>query len=95
MPSQPVPLQELAVAVQDAVKRVLGQHGAVTTDKLWVGFVAPENLANQETASKLAAELGKEAGVHAQGSVAQLSASPSAQPATRPGHIIGLVFSKQ
>jgi hypothetical protein len=92
-----VPLTQLAVAVQDAVKRVLAQHGAVPIDQLWVGFVAPDKIANQENANKLAAFIGKEAGVQAQGSIAQVTAGPqqAQAPAARPGHIIGLVFSSK
>ncbi len=88
----PVPLHELSAAVQDAVQRVLAQHGAVPIDKLWVGFVAPENLATRANADKLAAMLGKEGGVTGQGSVAQFTAAEGALP-TKPGHIIGLVYS--
>jgi hypothetical protein len=98
MPNPPVPIKELSVAVQNAVQRVLAQHGAVSVDKLWVGFVAPDNLATPDIANKVASELGKEAGVHVQASVAQLSAAAAEKPgaheaAARPGHIIGLVFS--
>ncbi|HVO98863.1 MAG TPA: hypothetical protein VMT15_12385 [Bryobacteraceae bacterium] len=92
-----VPLNELAVAVQSAVEQVLGKHGAVPIDKLWVGFVAPENIATQENATKIAAQIGKEAGVTAHASVGQLGA-PKAAGAVQtealrlPGHIIGLVY---
>ena len=61
-----VPLNELAVAVQNAVQQVLGKHGAVPIEKLWVGFVASETIANpQEVAGKLATTLGREGGVQA------------------------------
>jgi hypothetical protein len=102
MPNAPVPIKELASAVQNAVQQVLAQHGAVPVEKLWVGFVAPENLATHDNASKVAAQLGKEAGVNVQASVAQLTAASGAEKpaaheaqatAPRPGHIIGLVFS--
>jgi hypothetical protein len=95
MANPTVPINELASAVQNAVQQVLAQHGAVPVEKLWVGFVAPESIATQDNASKVAALLGKEAGVHVQGSVGQLSAAPAAAgaAAVRPGHIIGLVFS--
>ena len=93
-----VPLNELAVAVESAVQQVLGKHGAVPIDKLWFGFVAPENLANIEVAGKVANELGKEAGVHAQASVAQLALAPTQEAArelVKPGHIIGLVYARR
>jgi hypothetical protein len=92
---QSVPLNQLAAAVQDAVQRVLAQHGAVPIDQLWVGFVAPDRVANLESANKVAAELGKEAGVHVQGSIAQVGAAAPQEKGTaaKPGHIIGLVFS--
>jgi hypothetical protein len=101
MSHSPIPLNELAVAVQNAVEQVLGKHGAVPIDKLWVGFVAPDAIANEEVAGKLAARLGKEAGVHVQASVAQPIATVGA--AERSGEvkahlqkqtrIIGLMYS--
>jgi hypothetical protein len=82
--------------VESAVQQVLGKHGAVPIDKLWFGFVAPENLANLEAAGKVATLIGEEAGVRVQASVAQLAA-PAPQEAkaelVKPGHIIGLVFA--
>jgi hypothetical protein len=98
MPSTHVPLNELAVAVQNAVQQTLAKHGAVSIDKLWVGFVAPENLATQENAAALANVIAKEAGVSAQPSVAQLASAAAGEQAhaatlPKPGHIIGLVFS--
>lgn len=94
-----VPLNELAAAVQSAVEQVLAKHGAVSIDKLWVGFVAPENIATQENANKIAAEIGREAGVTAQGSVGQLSAGAQGGAQTEklklPGHIIGLVYQSK
>jgi hypothetical protein len=93
-------LNELAAAVQSAVEQVLGKHGAVPIDKIWVGFVAPDNLATAEIASKIANTIGREGGVTAQGSVATLSAQVGA-PADKeahklpplPGHITGLIYS--
>ena len=63
-----VPLNEVAVAVQNAVQQVLGKHGTGPIEKLWVGFVASENIGNpnpQDVAGKLAATLGREGGVQA------------------------------
>ena len=91
-----VPLTELAAAVENAVQQVLGKHGAVPIDKLWVGFVAPEEIANLEAAAKVATQLGREAGVNVQASVAQVagaSAEERKAQLARPGHIIGLVYS--
>ncbi|HWY53736.1 MAG TPA: hypothetical protein VNZ03_04695 [Terriglobales bacterium] len=97
-----IPLNELAVAVQSAVEQVLGKHGAVPIEKLWVGFVAPDALANEEAAGKLAARLGKEGGVHGQPSVAQQVVSvgasgPAAEEVTpqlqKQIRIIGLMYS--
>ena len=98
MSSPHVPLNELAVAVQNAVEQVLAKHGAVSVDKLWVGFVAPDNIATQENAAILAAQIGREAGVQAQASVAQQLAAPAGSAAheahaVKPGHIIGLVYA--
>ena len=92
-----VPLNELAVAVQSAVEQVLGKHNAVGIDKLWVGFVAPDTIATQENANKIAAHIGKEAGVTAVASMGQLGGPAAAggihtEALKRPGHIIGLVF---
>lgn len=95
MPGAHVPLNEVAVEIQNAVERILGKHGAVPVDKLWVGFVAPENVATQENANKLAAEIGKEAGIKGEGGIAQLGAGPAQEhaKAIKPVHIIGLVFN--
>src|ERR1700726_2501286 len=102
MSHHPIPLNELAVAIQNAVEQVLGKQGGVPIEKLWVGFVAPDAIANEEVAGKLAARLGKEAGVHAQPSVAQQiaavgagqrgaeDAKPQLQKQIR---IIGLMYS--
>ena len=98
MPQHSVPLKELAVAVESAVQQVLGKHGAVPIDKLWVGFVAPENIANPDVAGKVATQLGKEAGVHVQASVGQLAVAGAQEAKAelgRPGHIIGLVFQSK
>ena len=99
--SHHVPLNELAAAVQSAVEQVLGKHGAVPIDKLWVGFVAPDTIANEANATKIAAALGKQAGVQTQAAVAQevIAAHAGGQHAAtaaliqKPGHIIGLVFN--
>ena len=73
MPPPSLHLNQLAAAVQNAVEQTLAKHGAVPIDKLWIGFVAPENLATLENANKIAHTLGREGGVAAQGSVATLS----------------------
>ena len=94
MATSRVPLNELAVAVQNAVQQALAKHGAVPIDQLWVGFVAPEQIANAESAAAVAGLLGKEAGVHAQASVGQLGAAAvgQAKAAVVPHRIIGLIF---
>jgi hypothetical protein len=93
-----VPLQALTVAVQNAVKQVLAKHGAVDVGHLWVGFVAPDTIATQENAIKLAQELGRTeaGGATVQASVAQLAAGPGGAdklPIPPKGHIIGLIYS--
>ena len=98
MPPPTVPLKELTTAVQSAVQQVLAKHGAVDVAHLWVGFVAPDAIANQESALQVAQLLGKEAGVAVQPSVAQLSAAAPAAageklPIPPKGHIIGLIYS--
>jgi hypothetical protein len=97
MAPQTVPLQALTVAVQNAVKQVLAQHGAVDVGHLWVGFVAPDTIATQQNALLLAQELGRTegGGVTVQASVAQLAAGAGADklPVPPKGHIIGLIYS--
>lgn len=89
-----VPLNELAAAVQNAVQQTLAKHGAVPIDQIWVGFVAPENIATLESAHTVSNVLAKEAGVRAQPSVAQLggAATGAAQAHVVPHRIIGLIF---
>lgn len=100
MSTPPIQLENLAVAVQNAVQQVLAQHGAVSVDKIWVGFVAPENLATIQNANNVAAVLGKEGGVQAVGSVGQLSAAGAAGTQGAgiikpPGHIMGIVYASK
>jgi hypothetical protein len=93
-----VPLNEVAVAVQNAVQQILGKHGVGPIEKLWVGFVANETLANpQEVAGKLATSLGREGGVQATASIGELEQTAGAAAATTTPippriKIIGLVF---
>ena len=99
MPTHPVPINELSVAVQKAVEQALAKHGAVPVNKLWFGFVAPEKLANREVASEVTAQINKEAGIQAQAFVGQEISASSEHTATKPhavqgpGHIIGLVYA--
>jgi hypothetical protein len=98
MAPQTVPLQALTVAVQNAVKQVLAQHGAVDVGHLWVGFVAPDTIATQENALKVAQALGRTeaGGANVQASVAQLSAGVGTEKGVippKPGHIIGLIYA--
>jgi len=94
----PVPVSELTEAVQSAVQQVLAKHGAVPIDQLWVGFVAPENIASQANANAMAAHFGKEARAAVQGSVAQVvPPAPAAggvqtEALARPPRIIGIIF---
>jgi hypothetical protein len=67
--SKHVPLGELQVAVQNAVEQALGKKGAVPIDKLWVGFVAPDNIATQELANEVAVKLGGPGTVGSVGSI--------------------------
>lgn len=96
MPSPPIKLDELALAVQNAVQQTLAKHGAVPIDHLWVGFVAPDAIANLENATKVATTLAHAtAAAGAAGSVAQLSAAGAAaeKAPLKPGHIIGLIYA--
>ena len=93
MPKQ-VPLGELEAAVQSAVEQVLGKQGAVPIDKLWVGFVAPENIATQQLANEVAAKIG---GPGAVGSVGAISAAAGgAKTGVVPNlHICGYIHQPQ
>ena len=98
MSTPPIQLENLAVAVQNAVQQVLAQHGAVSVDKIWVGFVAPENLATIQNANNVATVLAKDGGVQAVGSVGQLSAGAGGAQAgiiKPPGHIMGIVYASK
>lgn len=93
-----IPLNEVAVAVENAVQQALAKHGAVSIDKIWVGFVAPDTIATEANATLVANELSRATGVTGQPSVAQLGAAAgqqeqhAAHTVTKPGHIIGIVF---
>jgi hypothetical protein len=95
-PHVPVPLNELAAAVENAVQQTLAKHGAVPIEKLWVGFVAPDAVATAESAQAVAHALTRGTGVKAEPSVAQLSAQAATGVEARavpPHRIIGLVFA--
>src|ERR1700751_3663869 len=94
MSAHRVPLNELAAAVQSAVEQTLAKHGAVSIDKLWVGFVAPDRIATPESAQQVANLLAKEAGIKAQPSVGQRggAAGGAAQAQVVPHRIIGLIY---
>jgi len=100
MPNPTIRLDELAAAVQNAVEQTLAKHGAVPVEHLWIGFVAPENIATLHNAQAVAAPLAKEtAAAGATGSVAQISAggvgAAAAAVPGRPGHIIGIIYNPQ
>ncbi len=94
MPGHSIPLNELNAAVQNAVQQALGKHGAVPIDQLWVGFVAPEAIANEETAAKIATELSKGAAGKVQPSVQVMAPAQDAKAGAQlvPHRIIGLIF---
>lgn len=83
-----IPVGELEVAVQSAVEQVLGKEGAVPIDKLWVGFVAPENVATQQLANGVAAKIGGAGAVGSVGSAGRdLRIVGMVVPGTKkPGH---------
>ena len=89
-----VNLNDLAAAVQSAVQQTLAKHGAVPVGQLWVGFVAPEAIANTASAQAVANVLAKEGGVRAQPSVGQLgsAAAGGAEAHILPHRIIGLIY---
>lgn len=89
-----IPLGELATAVQNAVEQALSKYGKVPVDKLWVGFVAPDNIATPESAQQVATVLSREGGIKAEPSVGQLSVAVAgaAQERVLPRRIIGLIY---
>ncbi len=90
-----IPLNEIAVAVQNAVQQTLAKHGDVPIDQLWVGFVAPDKIATAESARLVTTALGQAEGIHVQPSVGQLSAGVAgAEEALKvPHRIIGLIYN--
>ncbi len=72
MPQSNLPLSQLNAAVQSAIEQVLAKHGGGPVEKLWVGFVAPEQIATLDNATKIASHISKEIGVQGTPSVAQL-----------------------
>lgn len=89
-----VPLGELEVAVQNAVEQVLGKKGAVSIDKLWVGFVAPENIATQQVANEIAAKIGGPGAVGSVGSAVS-AAGAARTEAVAHLHICGYIHKPQ
>ncbi len=98
MSTRPVPLHDLAVLVENAVQQIIEKHGGGPIEKIWVGFVAPDALATNETAAKVATEIGHQTGVAVTPSVATIGIAAPTQAGVqtealvRPGHIIGLVY---
>ena len=85
-----IPLHEVTAAVQNAVKQVLEEKGLAGIDRLWIGFVAPENLATIENAGAVAKALGS--GAHDTPSVVPLTgAHPGAAPAITPPRLCGYI----
>ena len=64
-----VPLGELEPRRAQRGGKVLGKKGAASIDKLWVGFVAPENIATQHLANEIAAKIGGPGAVGSIGTV--------------------------
>jgi len=92
---KPVPLGELEVAVQSAVEQVLGKKGAVPIDKLWVGFVAPENIATQQLANEVAAKIGGPGAVGSIGALASATGATAHPEALPKLHICGYIHKPQ
>jgi hypothetical protein len=96
MSTRPVPLNDLAILVENAVQQIIEKHGGGPIEKIWVGFVAPENLATPAIAAEVAHSIGSHTGVHVTPAMATEAVSHPAGAHTealvRPGHIIGLVY---
>jgi hypothetical protein len=90
-----VPLGELEVAVQNAVEQVLGKAGAVPIDRLWVGFVAPENIATQQLADEVASRIGGPGAIGSIASVVPAAAGGVQAKAIPKLHICGYIHQPQ
>jgi hypothetical protein len=90
-----VPLGELEVAVQSAVEQVLGKKGAVPIDQLWVGFVAPENIATQQLANEIASKVGGPGAIGSIASVVPAAAAGVQAKAITKLHICGYIHQQQ
>jgi len=89
-----IPLNEVETAVQSAVQNVLSKHNIGDINKLWIGFVAPENVATS-VANEVAAALGKGAAGKVTVSVATAEAAAGQEAAhalPHPVKIIGLIY---
>ena len=86
-----VPLGDLEVAVQNAVEQALGKKGAVPIGQLWVGFVAPENIATQQLANEIASKVGGPGAIGSIGSVGPVAAGGQKKEAVTNLHILGYI----
>ena len=87
-----VPLGDLEVAVQNAVEQALGKKGAVPIGQLWVGFVAPENIATQQLANEIASKVGGPGAIGSIGSVGPVAAAGGQKKeAVTNLHILGYI----
>jgi hypothetical protein len=90
-----VPLGDLQVAVQNAVEQVLGKKGAVAIDKLWVGFVAPDDIATQQLANEIASKIGGPGAVGSVAAVAPAAAGAVHTQAVPKLHICGYIHQQR
>jgi hypothetical protein len=86
-----VPLGELEVAVKNAVQQALGKAGAVPIDQLWLGFVAPDNIATQQLANEIASKVGGPGAVGSVGSVAGAAQGGAHKEAATNLRILGYI----
>jgi len=95
MAQHQIPLSEVETAVQSAVQAVLSKHNIGDINKLWVGFVAPENIANS-VANEVAHALGKGATGAVTPSIATAQSAVAGQHAAEAlphqVKIIGLIY---
>jgi hypothetical protein len=92
--SKPVALGELQAAVHSAVENILGKKGAVSIDHLWVGFVAPENIATQQLANEIATKIGGPGAVGSVGSAIQQAGGVKTEALVNL-HICGYIHKPQ
>jgi len=85
-----IPLNEVTAAVESAVQQVLQQKGLAGIDRLWIGFIAPDQIATIENAGEVAKALGGGTPSVVPLAGGQAGAAPAALPPRLCGYIHAL-----